>query len=283
MGGLKVGFIGAGFVAKFHARAFSMVKNAEIVAVYSRTEKSAKELASYIEQLGFRKPRIYTDLHDFLRDREIEAVWIMVPNNLHLEVTKAIVEEVTQGRSNIVGVAIEKPLARNVAEAEKMVQLVEKAGLLHGYLENQVFMPSVSRGKDVVWNIGAKYSGRPYLARAAEEHSGPHNAWFWVPSISGGGVLLDMMCHSIEAARYFLLKPGVDKSTLKPKYVYGEIGFLKWIKKQYVEDLKKRFGIDFLKEPAEDYAFSMITYEDEEASRTTSEPSSSSYGMIEKA
>jgi predicted dehydrogenase len=271
MGSLKVGFIGAGFVAKFHARAFSMVKNAEIVAVYSRTEKSAKELASFIEHLGFKKPRVYVDLYDFLRDKELEVVWILVPNDIHLKMTEAIVEEVTQGRSNIVGVAIEKPLARNVAEAEKMVQLVEKAGLLHGYLENQVFMPSVSRGKDVVWNMGAKYSGRPYLARAAEEHSGPHNAWFWVPSISGGGVLLDMMCHSIEAARYFLLKPGEDKSTLKPKYIYGEIGFLKWIKKQYVEDLKKRFGIDFLKEPAEDYAFSMITYEDEEGSLVVSE------------
>ncbi|MEM2021905.1 MAG: Gfo/Idh/MocA family oxidoreductase [Zestosphaera sp.] len=268
---VKVGFIGAGFSAKFHARAFSMVRNAEIVSIYSRTEGSAKGLASLVEGLGFRRPRVHTDLFEFLRDRELDALWILVPNNLHLEVTKAIVEEVTQGRSNVVGVAIEKPLARNAGEAEEMVKLIERAGLLHGYLENQVFMPSVSKGKDVVWGVGAKYSGRPYLARAAEEHSGPHSAWFWKPSVSGGGVLIDMMCHSIEAARHFLIKPGEDKTYLRPKHVYGEIAFLKWVKEQYAEDLRRRFGVDFLREPAEDYALSVITYEDQEGSNVVTE------------
>ncbi|MEM1687737.1 MAG: Gfo/Idh/MocA family oxidoreductase, partial [Zestosphaera sp.] len=196
---LRIGFLGSGFVSKFHARALKMVRGAEIVAVYSRRLESAKNLSSFIESLGFKKPRVYNEITDFVSDKELDAVWIMLPNNLHLEATRIIVEEVLQGKSNIRAIAIEKPLARNVMEANEMVKLVEKAGLLHGYLENQVFMPSVVRAKDVVWNIGAKYSGRPYLSRAAEEHSGPHNAWFWVPSISGGGVLIDMACHSIEA------------------------------------------------------------------------------------
>lgn len=261
---LRVGFIGAGFVAKFHARAFSMVRNATITAVCSRTLDSSKSLASYIEELGFPKPKIYTDIHEMMSDKELDAVWVLVPNNLRLEVTKAIVEEVTQGKSNVRAVAVEKPLARNVKEAREMVRLVEKAGLLHGYLENQVFMPSVSRGREVVWELGVKYSGRPYLARAAEEHSGPHSAWFWKPSVSGGGVLLDMGCHSIEASRYFLINPKLEKTSLKPKYVYGEVGFLKWIKKNYVDDLKKRFNIEFDKEPAEDYSLVVVTYEDEE-------------------
>ncbi|MEM0001571.1 MAG: Gfo/Idh/MocA family oxidoreductase [Desulfurococcaceae archaeon] len=263
-GKLRVGFIGAGFVAKFHARAFTMVRNATITAVCSRTIESARSLASYIENLGFQKPKFYTDIYAFLSDKELDAVWVLVPNNLRVEVTKAIVEEVTQGKSNIKAVAVEKPLARNVKEAKEMINLIEKAGLLHGYLENQVFMPSVTRGKEIIWNLGAKYSGRPYLARAAEEHSGPHNAWFWKPSISGGGVLLDMGCHSIEASRYLLTNPNLDKSSLKPRYVYGEIGFLKWIKRNYVEDLRKRFNVDFEKEPAEDYSLVIVTYEDEE-------------------
>ncbi|MEM2854714.1 MAG: Gfo/Idh/MocA family oxidoreductase [Desulfurococcaceae archaeon] len=268
---LRVGFIGAGFSAKFHARAFTMIRDAEITAVYSRTEESAKNLAALIESLGLRKPKTYTDLFDMLRYKELDAVWILLPNNLHLEATKAVVEEVTQGRSNVIGVTVEKPLARNSNEANKMVELVEKTGLLHGYLENQVFMPSVSKGKEIVWNIGAKYSGRPYLARAAEEHGGPHSAWFWKPSISGGGVLLDMGCHSIEASRELLLKPGGDKSHLKPKYVYGEIAFLKWIKETYAEELRKKFGVDFLKEPAEDYSLTIVTYEDPDGALVVTE------------
>jgi predicted dehydrogenase len=268
---LRVGFIGAGFVAKFHARAFTMVRNAVITSVFSRTAESAKSLASYIEELGLPRPRTYTDLHEFLSSRELDAVWVLVPNNLRVEVTKAIVEEVTQGKSSVRAVAVEKPLARNVREAREMVNLVEKAGLLHGYLENQVFMPSVTRGKEIIWGLGAKYSGRPYLARAAEEHSGPHNAWFWKPSVSGGGVLLDMGCHSIEASRYLLTNPGLDKSSLKPKYVYGEIGFLKWIKKNYVEELKKRFNVEFDKQPAEDYSLVVVSYEDEEGNLVITE------------
>lgn len=268
---LRVGFIGAGFVAKFHARAFTMVRNAVITSVFSRTAESAKSLASYIEELGLPRPRTYTDLHEFLSSRELDAVWVLVPNNLRVEVTKAIFEEVTQGKSSVRAVAVEKPLARNVREAREMVNLVEKAGLLHGYLENQVFMPSVTRGKEIIWGLGAKYSGRPYLARAAEEHSGPHNAWFWKPSVSGGGVLLDMGCHSIEASRYLLTNPGLDKSSLKPKYVYGEIGFLKWIKKNYVEELKKRFNVEFDKQPAEDYSLVVVSYEDEEGSLVITE------------
>ncbi|MEM3163734.1 MAG: Gfo/Idh/MocA family oxidoreductase, partial [Desulfurococcaceae archaeon] len=109
---LRVGFIGAGFSAKFHARAFTMIRDAEITAVYSRTEESAKNLAALIESLGLRKPKTYTDLFDMLRYKELDAVWILLPNNLHLEATKAVVEEVTQGRSNVIGVTVEKPLAR---------------------------------------------------------------------------------------------------------------------------------------------------------------------------
>ena len=66
-----------------------------------------------------------------------------------------------------------------------MLDLAEKAGLLDGYLENQVFAPAVTRGKDIVWARGAALAGPPYLARAAEEHSGPHMPWFWEGSAAG--------------------------------------------------------------------------------------------------
>lgn len=261
---LGIGIIGAGFVARFHLRAFAGIRNADVVAIYSRTIEKAKELASFAEQLGLGRPKVYNNVWDLLRDPNVNAVWILTPNDTHVLYARYVAEEAKQGKGNLVGVVVEKPLARNVREAKEMLNAVEKAGLLHGYLENQVFMPSVTKGKEVVWSIGAKYSGRPYLARAAEEHSGPHNAWFWRPSISGGGVLLDMMCHSLEAARYFLYDPRKGKDSLKPRYVYGETAVLKWLRKEYVEELRKRFGVDFSKEPAEDYALAVVTYEDDE-------------------
>jgi predicted dehydrogenase len=53
-------------------------------------------------------------------------------------------------------------LARNVAEARRMVQLVEQSGLLHGYLEDQIFAPSVTRGREIMWEPrrGTQWSTR---------------------------------------------------------------------------------------------------------------------------
>lgn len=53
-----------------------------------------------------------------------------------------------------------------------MLRLVTEAGIPTGYLENQVFAPTVTKGKELIWARAAKVTGRPYLVRAAEEHSG---------------------------------------------------------------------------------------------------------------
>jgi predicted dehydrogenase len=91
-------------------------------------------------------------------------------------------------------VACKKPLARTLAEAREMLRLAEDAGLNHDYLENQVFVPAVQRGKEIIWRRAVPGSGRRYLARAAEEHSAPHMPWFWQGSQQCGGVLSDMTC-----------------------------------------------------------------------------------------
>jgi len=114
---LGVGIIGAGFVVRFHLRTFANVRNADVVAIYSRTIDRAKELASYAEQLGMKRPTIYSDVWDLLRDPKVNAAWILTPNDTHATYARYVAEEARQGRGNLVGVAIEKPLARNVREA----------------------------------------------------------------------------------------------------------------------------------------------------------------------
>ena len=116
----------------------------------------------------------------------------------------------------LVGIACEKPLGRNAAEADAHGRARRAAGVLHGYLENQLFAPGVERGKAIVWARGAALAGRPYLARAAEEHGGPHMPWFWRGDLQGGGVLNDMMCHSLEVGRYLLTEPGAPRRQHPP-------------------------------------------------------------------
>ena len=272
---LKIGFIGGGFVAQFHAKAFRNVRNAEIVAVYSPTGKGAKKTAELVKALGIGEPKVYTDLHEFLQHPGLEAAWVLSPNYTRLDVAKTIHEEATQGKSSLKAVAFEKPLARNLDEATQIVELIEKAGLLHGYLENQVFSPSLVRGKELTWRRGAAISGRPYLARAAEEHGGPHSPWFWHPYYSGGGVLLDMGCHSLEAGRYMLYDPAKGKQDLKPIEVEAYTATLKWGRPEYVKKLKEMTGgfVDYSVTPAEDYARVIATYETSEGLLVATESS----------
>jgi predicted dehydrogenase len=173
--------------------------------------------------------------------------------------------EVKAGRSKIFAVACEKPLARTVAEAREMLRLAEDAGLNHGYLENQVFCTPVLRGKEIIWRRAASTTGRPYLARAAEEHSGPHEPWFWQGEMQGGGVLSDMMCHSVEVARHLLTKPGAARDSLRIKAVNGTVANLKWTRPHYADQLRKRFGaeVDYRNHPSEDFARGVVALEDD--------------------
>jgi predicted dehydrogenase len=158
-----------------------------------------------------------------------------------------------------------------------MAELVKRVGLLDGYLENQLFTPGVVRGKEIVWARGAALTGPPYLARAAEEHSGPHMPWFWSGDLQGGGVLNDMMCHSVEVARFLLTEPGAPRASLTPVKVTAYTSCLKWQKPAYAKLLadSSQGALDYTNHPAEDFARSLIEYRDPEGERRIVETTTS--------
>jgi predicted dehydrogenase len=148
---------------------------------------------------------------------------------------------------------------------------------LDGYLENQIFAPSIARGKEIVWARGAATTGRPYLARAAEEHSGPHMPWFWEGSLQGGGVLNDMMCHSVEEARFMLTEPGKPRDSITPISINAHTDCLKWQRPEYVKILSDNSNgkTDYSKRPSEDFARSLIEYLDEDNNKLIVETTTS--------
>jgi predicted dehydrogenase len=175
------------------------------------------------------------------------------------------------------GIACEKPLARTVAEAKRIVELVRRAGLSHGYLENQLFAPQVQAGHALTWSRGASKAGRPYLARAAEEHSGPHAPWFWRGELQGGGVLNDMMCHSALLVRHLLTEPGAPRSSVRPVRVTAHIASLKWTRPHYASQLAATYGqdVDYTRRPAEDFASLTIEFETDDGHRVIGEATTS--------
>jgi len=262
---LGVGFVGAGFIANFHIRSWVGIRDADILGIVDKRPQRAEEAAALARRLRLGDARPFSSIADMVADPGIDAIWILSPNFTRLEVMEEIVQAVASGRGELIGVTCEKPLGRNVSEARRMLELVQGANLLDGYLENQIFSPAVVRGKEILWARGAANTGRPFLARAAEEHSGPHMPWFWEGELQGGGVLNDMMCHSVEEARYMLTPPGAERDAITPVKVTAHTDCLKWQIPHYAKVLAENSGgkTDYLNRPAEDFARSLIEYRGE--------------------
>ena len=274
---IGIGFVGGGFITRFHIQSLIGVRDCEVLGVMSRTKASAEESASLARTIGVGDAKTYETVTDMITHPDIDALWICAPNFTRIEIMEEIVEAIESGKGELIGVTCEKPLGRNVKEAKKVLELTQRVGLLDGYLENQVFAPSVTRGKEIIWSRGAKATGRPYLARAAEEHSGPHMPWFWEGELQGGGVLNDMMCHSVEEARFMLTDPDKNRDSLTPISVNAYASCLKWQRPEYAEILRNNSGgkTDYLKRPSEDFARSLIEYKDEEGQKLVVETTTS--------
>jgi predicted dehydrogenase len=274
---LGVGFIGSGFNAKFHMLGWTGVRDGDVRGVWSPNRKNASAAAAYANELDVGDCKPYKSISDMVADKNIEAIWLTGPNQARIENVEEIVAAVKSGKGDLRGIACEKPLARNVAEAKRVHELVKSVGLATGYLENQVFAPHVERGRTLLWARGAATTGRPYLARAAEEHSGPHMPWFWQGNLQGGGVLNDMMCHSALVVRHLLTRPGEPLSTVKPLRVTGHIASLKWTRPAYAARLTKQMGkeVDYTKRPSEDFASIVIEFETNEGTVALGEASTS--------
>jgi predicted dehydrogenase len=259
---LGIGIIGSGFNAQFHLRAFQQVRDCDILGVWSPNAKNAAGTARLARELDVGPAKAYQSIAAMVADPDIHALWLCGPNQARIANVEEIVHTIERGRGELIGLACEKPLGRNVAEARAVTAMAKKARLKTGYLENQVFAPQVEAGRALLWARGAKLTGRPYLARAAEEHSGPHRPWFWQGRLQGGGVLNDMMCHSALVVRHLLTRPGERLATVKPKRVTAQIASLKWTRPEYAARLAKAMpGVNYRRTPSEDFATLQIEFE----------------------
>ncbi|GAA4465155.1 Gfo/Idh/MocA family protein [Phytohabitans houttuyneae] len=189
---IGVGLLGSGFIAETYADALRDVRDAELVASYSRGEQRAAAFAA-------RWPSVrtwYTSVEELCADPAVDLVVIALPNEVHLDAVRHVA---AAGK----GVVCTKPLARTGAEAAEILRVVTEAGVWHGYAESSVFSPNVAKAHEMVAAGGI---GDVVWMRAREGHSGPHAPHFWDAEAAGGGALLDMGCHTVESARWFFGK-----------------------------------------------------------------------------
>ena len=274
---LGIGFIGSGFNARFHMQAMRGVRDADVRGIWSPNRERATSAAALARSLDIGDARPFASIGDMIADPAIDALWLTGPNHSRVENIEEIVHALESGNGTLRGIACEKPLARTVAEAAHVLQLIKRTGIAHGYLENQVFAPQVQAGRALLWSRGAASAGRPYLARAAEEHSGPHTPWFWRGELQGGGVLNDMMCHSILLVRHLLTRPGAPLASVRPVRITAHIASLKWTRPRYKRELARTFGrgVDYGRHPSEDFASTTIEFATDDGHTVIGEASTS--------
>lgn len=187
---MNVGFIGTGQMGLYQARNFSAVKGWRIVAGSDVSELARAEFAK-----KYPGTAVYADHRDLLKDRQVEAVVVVVPTLFHKTVA---IEALRAGRP----VLCEKPMARTVTDCKRMLDVAEKTG--------QFLMIAHCRRYDEHWAAWADVIRRgdlgfPILWRDACAGLSP-GRWFMDEKISGGP-LFDGAIHNYDFANFLWGKP----------------------------------------------------------------------------
>jgi predicted dehydrogenase len=251
---LRYGIVGGGFISAFQLRALRQVRGVEVAGLVSR--RPPEPLAAYVREHGLGEGRIFKSIQEMAP--HVDVIAIFAPNFARVEMVEETVDAV-RGGARLKGVICEKPLARNLAEARRLVRLVDDARIPHAYFENQLHMKTMQVHRAQLGPI-IQAMGPPLLARSGEEHAGPHNPWFWDPVRQGGGVMSDMGCHCLAVVWYALTPPGKSVRFLEPQSVMADLSLLKWGQPRWRRHLLDTHGVDYARTPAEDFATGMVTF-----------------------
>jgi predicted dehydrogenase len=260
---LRYGIIGGGFVSGFHLRALESVRGIEVAGMTSRTPPEA--LAESARARGLGEARVFGSAREMAA--HVDVVAIFAPNFCRVAVMEEIAAAVADG-ARLTGLICEKPLARNLPEARRVLELANQIGAPTAYFENQIHMKMLQNARTQLAGV-SEAMGPLVLARSGEEHAGPHSAWFWDPTLQGGGVLSDMGCHCLAVGWYLLTPTGRAPRFLEPQTVSVDVGLLKWGQPRWRAELLERHGVDYSRTPAEDFATGMVTYRNPETGQRT--------------
>lgn len=267
---LRLGMIGSRFAAHLHLNNFGKLRGSkmEVVAIASKTEKSARETAQ-----EFDIPDVYTDYRRLLDRKDIDVIDLCVPNDLHEEMIVAaaqagkhiICEKPLTGyfgkeiEGEEVGFRVPKEvMLRGVLEScDRIRKAIEENRVIFCYAEDWVYAPPLAKIKRIVRVSG----GTVMDIRAEESHSGSHAAYSRRWKTSGGGALLRLGCHPIGAALHLKYFEGElrEGKPIRPKSITAEVGRHTRIP-SFQKEPKKWVVSTW--EDVEDWSCVIVTFED---------------------
>ncbi|MEW5896129.1 MAG: Gfo/Idh/MocA family oxidoreductase [Nanoarchaeota archaeon] len=210
---INVAVIGLGNMGKHHARNYSIIPNAHLVAVCDLNEELAKTTAAKFSC------RAYTNYQEMLENEDIKAVSIVVPTSFHKEVALECMKRK-------IDVLIEKPIADRITDAEDIIKEAKEKDLILqiGHIER--FNPAVQKLKEIVGQ-GKLGEVSSVIARRVGT----------VPvQIRDANVVVDLAVHDIDIINYIYestpneIYSNLGKAMIEKREDYAEI-FMKYGKK----------------------------------------------------
>ena len=201
---LRIGLVGYGFMGRTHSNAYKRVSDffpdlgyrPVLKAICARNKERAQAFA---DQWGYES--IETDWRALIARDDIDAIDICTPNNMHAEIAIAAAEA---GKM----VLCEKPLARTVAEAQPMVDAVEKAGVPNTVWYNYRRVPAITLAKKIIdsGKLGKIFHYRANFLQdwtiSPELPQGGEGLWRLDNEAAGSGVTGDLLAHCIDTAMW---------------------------------------------------------------------------------
>ena len=201
---VRIGLIGTGFMGRTHSNGYNRVANffpdleytPVLKAVCSR---NAEKVQAFADQWGYES--IETDWRNLISRDDIDAIDICTPNDTHAEISLAAA---AAGKM----ILCEKPLSRNLAEGEKMVEAIEAAGVNSTVWYNYRRLPAVSLAKQIIdsGKLGKIYHYRANFLQdwtiSADLPQGGEGLWRMDIEAAGSGVTGDLLAHCIDTAMW---------------------------------------------------------------------------------
>ncbi len=201
---LRIGLIGTGFMGRTHSNGYNRVANFFPDLEYTPVLKAVcsrniEKVQAFADQWGYES--IETDWRNLISRDDIDAIDICTPNDTHAEISLAAA---AAGKM----ILCEKPLSRNLAEGEKMVEAIEAAGVNSTVWYNYRRLPAVSLAKQIIdsGKLGKIYHYRANFLQDwtinADLPQGGEGLWRMDVEAAGSGVTGDLLAHCIDTAMW---------------------------------------------------------------------------------
>ncbi len=191
---VKVGIVGCGGIAnQKHLPAIQSNGNYEILAFCDIDRKRAEAAK---EQYGTEDARVYTDYAELVKEKDIEAVYVLTPNKSHAEISVAAMKA---GKH----VMCEKPMAKSYTDAKLMLDTAKETGKLltigyqNRYRQDSIYLKRACVNGD----LGEIYYAR---AHAVRRRAVPTWGVFLNEDEQGGGPLIDIGTHALDLTLWMM-------------------------------------------------------------------------------